>query len=71
MKVELYPHYMKAIVAAPLTCLFSHIVSDISWLWPHMLSYLNFKNVNRLVSECLVWVLPFLKFDNGTLCDAC
>ncbi|XP_052619531.1 uncharacterized protein LOC111895070 [Lactuca sativa] len=42
------------IVGKPAVCLLSKASNDISWLWHRRLSHLNFRNINKLVTEDLV-----------------
>ena len=70
-KGDMFTLDMKPIVGVPSVCLLSNASSDLSWLWHRRLSYLNFRNLNKLVINDLVPGLPLLKFDNNSLCAAC
>lgn len=67
----MYPLDVSLIIGKPQLCLLSKAVSEVSWLWDHMLALLNFRYINTLVTGELVGGLPILKFNNDTLCPAC
>ncbi len=52
-------------------CLISKASAQQSWLWHRLLSYLNFKTINRLVHNHLVEGLPDFRYDKDHLCPAC
>ncbi|XP_052627229.1 uncharacterized protein LOC128133738 [Lactuca sativa] len=68
---NMYPLDMDLIYGKPDICLLSKAPADISWLWHHRLSHLNFGYINKLIGDDLVRGLPLLKLDNETLCAAC
>ena len=45
---------IKPIVGKPAVCLLSKASNELSWLWHRRLSHLNFRNINKLVTEDLV-----------------
>lgn len=71
-KVEgkMYPLDVSLIIGKPQLCFLSKAVSEVSWLWHHKLTHLNFIYINNLVTEELVCGLPILKYNNDTLCPA-
>nr|GEU32985.1 ribonuclease H-like domain-containing protein [Tanacetum cinerariifolium] len=54
-----------------LTCLFAKATLDESNLWHRRLGHINFKTMNKLVSENLVRGLPLKLFENDHTCVAC
>ncbi|KAI3493456.1 hypothetical protein L1887_41848 [Cichorium endivia] len=70
-KGSMFPLNLKPITGGQSLCLLSKANSDVSWLWHRRLAYLNFKDLNKLVSMDLVRGMPALKFDNDSLCSAC
>ncbi|GJS46669.1 hypothetical protein Tco_0596790 [Tanacetum coccineum] len=51
-----------------LTCLIAKASKDESMLWHRRLGHLNFKTMNKLVRNNLVFGLPFKLFDNDHSC---
>ncbi|GJY04523.1 ribonuclease H-like domain-containing protein [Tanacetum coccineum] len=71
-KDNMYSFDMKNIVPKEsLTCLFTKATLDESMLWHRRLSYINFKNINKLVKDNLVRGLPTKRFENDQTCVAC
>ncbi|KAJ9552541.1 hypothetical protein OSB04_016586 [Centaurea solstitialis] len=52
-------------------CLLSKASKKDSWLWHRRLCHQNFKDMNKLVSRCLVKGLPETCLSKDTLCPAC
>ncbi|KAJ9544632.1 hypothetical protein OSB04_024339 [Centaurea solstitialis] len=52
-------------------CLLSKASKEDSWLWHQRLCHQNFKDMNKLVSKCLVKGLPETRLSKDTLCLAC
>ncbi|KAJ9557446.1 hypothetical protein OSB04_012060 [Centaurea solstitialis] len=52
-------------------CLLSKASKEDSWLWHRRLCHQNFKDMNKLVSKCLVKGLPETRLSKDTLCPAC
>ncbi|GJZ37097.1 ribonuclease H-like domain-containing protein [Tanacetum coccineum] len=52
-------------------CFFAKASPSINWLWHKRLSYLNFKNINKLAKQNLVVGLPSLTFPKDKTCSAC
>ena len=50
-----------------INCFFAKECSNESWLWYRRLSYLNFKDIYKIVLGDLVWGLPLLKYDKDHL----
>ncbi|GJV97556.1 retrovirus-related pol polyprotein from transposon TNT 1-94 [Tanacetum coccineum] len=53
------------------SCSFAKASPSVNWLWHKRLSYLNFKNINKLAKENLVAGLPSLTFSKDKTCSAC
>nr|GEU35450.1 putative ribonuclease H-like domain-containing protein [Tanacetum cinerariifolium] len=71
-KDNMYSYDMKNIIPKErLTCLIVKATLDESLLWHKRLSYINFKNINRLVQDNLVRGLPIKHFENDQTCVAC
>ncbi|KAJ9557578.1 hypothetical protein OSB04_012192 [Centaurea solstitialis] len=51
--------------------LYSTASKEDSWLWHRRLCHQNFKDMNKLVSKCLVKGLPETRLSKDTLCPAC
>ncbi|GJU17550.1 putative ribonuclease H-like domain-containing protein [Tanacetum coccineum] len=49
----------------------SQATLDESMLWHKRLSHINFKTINKLVKDNLVWGLPEKAFENDQICVAC
>ncbi|GJY47895.1 retrovirus-related pol polyprotein from transposon TNT 1-94 [Tanacetum coccineum] len=52
-------------------CFFAKASNNVNWLWHKRLSYLNFKNINKLAKQNLVVGLPFLTFSKDKPCSTC
>ncbi|KAJ9558522.1 hypothetical protein OSB04_013136 [Centaurea solstitialis] len=52
-------------------CLLSKASKEDSWLWHRRFCHQNFKDMNKLVSKCLVKGLPETRLSKDTLCPAC
>ncbi|KAJ9545078.1 hypothetical protein OSB04_024785 [Centaurea solstitialis] len=52
-------------------CLLTKASKEYSWLWHRRLCHQNFKDMNKLVSRCLVRGLPEARLSKDTLCPAC
>ncbi|KAJ9561167.1 hypothetical protein OSB04_006327 [Centaurea solstitialis] len=52
-------------------CLLSKASKEDSWFWHRRLCHQNFKDMNKLVSKCLVRGLPETHLSKDTLCPAC
>ncbi|GJT47292.1 retrovirus-related pol polyprotein from transposon TNT 1-94 [Tanacetum coccineum] len=50
---------------------FAKASNSINWLWHTRLSYLNFKNINKLARQNLVAGLPSLTFSKDKTCSSC
>ncbi|GJQ90712.1 putative ribonuclease H-like domain-containing protein [Tanacetum coccineum] len=71
-KDNMYSFDIKNIVPKEsLTCLVAKATLDESMLWHRRLSHINFKNINKLVKDNLVRVLPTKHFENDQTCVAC
>nr|GEY53673.1 putative ribonuclease H-like domain-containing protein [Tanacetum cinerariifolium] len=64
-KNNMYSVDMKSIVPKKsITCLVAKVTLDKSMLWHMRLGHINFKNINKLVKDKLVRVLPSKCFEN-------
>ncbi|GJZ29603.1 ribonuclease H-like domain-containing protein [Tanacetum coccineum] len=71
-KDNMYSFDMKNIVPKEtFTCLVTKATSDESMLWHRRLGHINFKNINKLVTDNLVRGLPTKCFENDQTCVAC
>ncbi|GJX08180.1 putative ribonuclease H-like domain-containing protein [Tanacetum coccineum] len=71
-KDNMYSFDMKNIVPKEsLTCLVAKATLDKSILWHRILGHINFKNINKLVKDNLVRVLPTKHFENDQTYVAC
>lgn len=52
-------------------CLYSRSVAEKNWLWHKRLSHLNFKTINKLAKDELVYGLPTMSYSKDRLCSAC
>nr|GEX22720.1 retrovirus-related Pol polyprotein from transposon TNT 1-94 [Tanacetum cinerariifolium] len=52
-------------------CFFSKASKSVNWLWHKRLSYLNFKNINKLAKQSKVLGLPSLVYSKDKPCSAC
>ncbi|GJX39695.1 retrovirus-related pol polyprotein from transposon TNT 1-94 [Tanacetum coccineum] len=52
-------------------CFFSKAAESVNWLWHKRLSYLNFKNINKLAKQNKVLGLPSLVYSKDKPCTAC
>ncbi|GJW31452.1 putative ribonuclease H-like domain-containing protein [Tanacetum coccineum] len=71
-KNNMYSVDMKNIIPKEnLTCLVAKATLDESMLWHRRLGHINFKNINKLVKDNLVRVLPTKHFKNDQTCVTC
>ncbi|GJY34906.1 retrovirus-related pol polyprotein from transposon TNT 1-94 [Tanacetum coccineum] len=52
-------------------CFFAKASKSVNWLWHKRLSYLNFKNINKLAKQNKVLGLPLLVYSKDKPCSAC
>nr|GEX34469.1 putative ribonuclease H-like domain-containing protein [Tanacetum cinerariifolium] len=52
-------------------CFFAKASESVNWLWNKRLSHLNFKNINILVKQNKVLVLPSLVYSKDKPCTTC
>nr|GEY03137.1 retrovirus-related Pol polyprotein from transposon TNT 1-94 [Tanacetum cinerariifolium] len=52
-------------------CFFAKASPSVNWLWHKRLSYLNFKNINKLAKQNLVAGHPSLTFSKDKICSVC
>nr|GEU38370.1 hypothetical protein [Tanacetum cinerariifolium] len=72
IKNNMYSFDMKNIVPQKdLTCLLAKAINDKSMLLHRRLVHINFKNINKLVTDNLVRGLPSKHFKNNQTCVAC
>ncbi|KAI3666991.1 hypothetical protein L6452_42032 [Arctium lappa] len=69
-KTNLYTINLSKVQNDSHVCLLSKASMQQSWLWHRRLSHLNFRYINKLVSEKLVKGLPELKYEKEHLCAA-
>nr|GEU44267.1 retrovirus-related Pol polyprotein from transposon TNT 1-94 [Tanacetum cinerariifolium] len=52
-------------------CFFSKPLKSVNWLWHKRLSYLNFKNINKIAKQSKVLGIPSLVYSKDKPCSAC
>ncbi|GJY60837.1 retrovirus-related pol polyprotein from transposon TNT 1-94 [Tanacetum coccineum] len=52
-------------------CFFAKASESVNWLWHERISYLNFKNINKLAKQNKVLGLPSLVYSKDKPCTAC
>ncbi|GJV30790.1 putative ribonuclease H-like domain-containing protein [Tanacetum coccineum] len=71
-KNNMYSVDMKNIVPKEsLICFVAKATLNESMLWHRRLGHINFKIINKLVKDNLVWGLPVKRFENDQTCIAC
>lgn len=58
-------------IGKPQLWFLAKVVSDVRWLWHRHLPHYNFKYINNLVIDELVWGMSLLMFDSNTLYVVC
>jgi len=66
---NVYKGCISSIPQNNLTCLSA--LNDDVMLWHKRLGHVSLSLLNKLVSKDLVGVLPFIKYNDGKVCDAC
>ncbi|GKE60232.1 retrovirus-related pol polyprotein from transposon TNT 1-94 [Tanacetum coccineum] len=57
--------------SAQKSCFFAKASENLNWLWHKILSYLNFKTINKLAKQNLVIGLPSLVYSIDKPCSSC